>query len=585
MHWLRIRAGEIAAAALVVGVYLAVLWVLPKHVFFHPDEGGKFLQMASTEWDRGIRTTLRYGAQSRDPELRYYPSRCAGNRVYPDISDGNLRFQWPFWFPLLVSPFYAQWGTAGLYVIPIGCGWLAALLAATWVRPYSRALAAGTVLLVGLATPVAYYSFAFLEHTLAAAVAMLGLWLLCRARYTSAATACGFVALMLAAALRVEMVIFALAAGIGWLTARIRTTPALASSSLRTLLLRRETLVLLGALVVLSGLIVLMLPARHVEALRALPEMISDTYHKRIYVFESLRSILINARGVGAAHLTTGAEDLALAALFVCFAAPLFSKFRWEGAVLLIALALLVEVSFVITYLSQAYLARQGLFTVAPFIVLAPYALRHAWQMRDGRLLCLAVTGIAYFVGMLALLFTTRIGYSGDYLVGLEGMTRYVLVLYPVWAALSIIALHHFRESDRPAMVRSGVTLLMLMSSAMAVTYQARGIVSIEENRAIFARWFEQLPHDRPLVTSEWWLGAALAPYFIEHEMYCVDSPAHLPDWVAFAKKNGIDQFTFAVRGTHEAANRSPVGMDMHVFSHKEVDGLQLSDVRILESQ
>jgi hypothetical protein len=572
------------AAAVLALVYLAILAALPKGVFWHPDEGGKFLQMASTSWDGGIHTHLRYGAASRDPELRYYPTRCAGSKVYPDVHDGTLQFQWPFWFPLATQPFYAAWGTTGLYVIPLLCGWLTALLSATWVRPYSRLLAASTILLVGLATPMAYYGFVFLEHTFATLLCMLGLWALCRRTRRWAATAVGFTALLAAAALRIEMMVFVVAVGTGWLVTRMSASSArtpTAATRAATWLYRRETWFLALAVVALTTVTLTFLTPRHWAALRELPEMLASTAHKRGFLFESLRQILINARGVGAAQVTVGAETLALVSLFACLLAPFVAGRRWEGWLLLIALALLIEVSFVITLLSYAYAARQGLFAVAPFLAIALYALPPAWHGKDPALRCLAVTGLVYFAGFLALLFTTRVGYSGDYLIGLEGAARYVLVFYPVWVPLSVIALHFYRASDRPPLVRSGVTLLILMAVGLSVTYQARGILALNTNRQVFARWSEALPTNQPLVTSEWWLGAAMARHFIQHEMYCVKPGAGLAEWVAFAQAHGIERFTFAVRRGIEPPASVAIGLPLVVESDGQIEGLQMTQLRV----
>jgi hypothetical protein len=192
---------------------------------------------------------------------------------------------------------------------------------------------------------------------------------------------------------------------------------------------------------------------------------------------------------------------------------------------------------------------------------------------------------LLYLIGALALLFITRVGYSGDYLLGLEGPARYVLIFYPIWAALSVIALRLYRESDRGTLARSGITLLALMAIATSVTYQVRGIVSLKQTRDTFARWSQALPTDMPLVTSEWWLAATVAPYFIANDMYCVPSVASLGEWVAFAQARGIPAFAFAARRSVESPANPAAGLPLTIESEKEVDGLQLVTLRLTEPE
>jgi hypothetical protein len=587
MRLLQERAWEAVAGIGLLALYAAVLWLLPKGVFPHPDEGGKFIQMESVGWDGGLRTNLRYGAAGRDTDLRFYPTRCGGNRVYPEVAAGELQFQWPVWFPLTTKPLYEHWGVTGLYVIPLLAGWLTALLTATWVRPYSPPLAAVTIVIVGVATPVAYYSFTFLEHTLATCFCMVGLWALCRQSARWLAVACGFVALVAAAVLRIEMSVFAVAAGIGWLVARVRGTASMRASAaaatrpVRPWLYRRETWILGAVLAALIVIPLLLLTPRHWAAVQELPRMIAENRHKRHFLLDSLRYILINARGVGATQVTPGAQFLALAGLFVCFLAPFLPARRWVAALGLVSFTVLIELSFVITLLSHAYSARQGLFTVAPFLAIALYALPYAWQRRDPALLCLAITGVAYLVGALALLFTTRVGFSGDYLIGLSGPARYVLVFYPVWTALSAVALYQYRSPDRSPLFRSVLTLLVIIAVAMAVAYQGRAILALQKDRQVFARWAGALPGGEPVVTTEWWLAATVAPYFVEREMYCVRSLANLDEWVVFAQAHRISEFTFAVRHGPEAPQSPADNAPVVVESERVVEGLQLTRLHI----
>jgi len=67
----------------------------------------------------------------------------------------------------LSRPFFDSFGAAGLYVIPVLSGWLIAVLAGIWAAAHEPRLGAPATLVAGLATPIAFQSVSFSEHTLA----------------------------------------------------------------------------------------------------------------------------------------------------------------------------------------------------------------------------------------------------------------------------------------------------------------------------------------------------------------------------------------------------------------------------------
>src|SRR5512140_2786725 len=87
------------AAVAILLVYVAVAWVMPKHVFWAPDEGGRFLQISSIDWSHGLSFTLPYQGRDRDPSLRFYPRGLKQDQpfaTYPAPQpDGSVRFHWP----------------------------------------------------------------------------------------------------------------------------------------------------------------------------------------------------------------------------------------------------------------------------------------------------------------------------------------------------------------------------------------------------------------------------------------------------------------------------------------------------------
>jgi hypothetical protein len=324
------------------------------------------------------------------------------------------------------------------------------------------------------------------------------------------------------------------------------------------------------------GAIYLSLTPRHLERFAILPEMLAETWEKRPYIISSLRYLLVSGGGREAARVTTGGDLITLIALIGCMLAPFLRPRRLEAGVLLLGLAIVAEFSLILVIASTAYAARQGVLTIAPHLVVALYALAQAWRTRNRTLLHPAIIGILSFVFMIAVIFTTRIGYDGDYLIGLEGAARYFLPLYPLWTALTVVAVVAYRGSERPPLLRSGVSLIVAFMAILAIAYQARGLLALAENRRQILAWQEALPDQTPVVTNLWWLAALVAPYFTQHEMYCVSSPEQMVNWAALAQAHDVTEFTYAAREAAEVPLLPLALTSMQRGSERPINGLRL---------
>ncbi len=136
---------------------------LPQRAFFSSDEGLKFIQVQNVLRKGWSDFSLDYPGRDLDPGLRYVPI----NNPPPLIREGKIYAVYPVLFPLLTAPLFSHLGYAGLYLIPL----LAGLL--TLVVTYRLARLAGiggvpSVLVLGLCTPLFFYSLLFWDHTLGA---------------------------------------------------------------------------------------------------------------------------------------------------------------------------------------------------------------------------------------------------------------------------------------------------------------------------------------------------------------------------------------------------------------------------------
>jgi MFS family permease len=572
------HGATLAASAVVLLAYLIPLAALPKDVFWHPDEGAKFIGLAAIHVGDGIHYELPYPGLALDPELRFYPGSSDKGDLFPKrLPDGRVGFRWPVLFLLLTKPFVAGFGIAGIYVLPIFGAWLAALLAGLIADRHAPPLGPAAVLVVGLATPVAFYGLAFLEHTLAVAFVMTALAvLLARPR--------GWLAhLVLAACLTVAVV---LRAEMLPVAAAFVLAPVLAGARTRAPHERPGRRALLAAVAVTAvavAALVVVAPDRHREILAMLPGTIVGSVGKLPFVVPAFAHVFVGSPGREAWSINRPEEWAAVAAVAALLAAPwlLQRHPRLEPLVVITALAVLFEFALHVAIASPPFLARQGALTIAPYVAVAGYAIRDGWRQGDDarRVLATAaaLAGLLCFLG----LFVVRVNPDGSYQVGLDGGSRYLLGLYPLGALLALLALAAYRDSGRPRWARSGFTVLVAGMIIAAVIYEARGIRRLYDSRQLIARWEAALPTTEPVVTDVWWLPAAMAPHYLSHAMYYVGPTHGLDAWITTAAEHGLREFTFASRRRPHAERFRTESLTTTVLSTRFVQGMHVARIAI----
>ncbi len=161
------------ALAFVTAIYLFLaLLVLPQGAFFSSDEGLKFVQLQNLIHKGWGDFTIDYPGRNLDPDLTYVPI----NNPPPLIQDGKLFAVYPIFFPLLATPFYVLFNDAGLYLVPL-CSGLLTLVVGGWLARLSSEDGFPLILLLGLCTPLLFYSLLFWDHTLGTLLSTLALLL------------------------------------------------------------------------------------------------------------------------------------------------------------------------------------------------------------------------------------------------------------------------------------------------------------------------------------------------------------------------------------------------------------------------
>jgi hypothetical protein len=571
--------GAVSASVLVLVIYAFVLYLVPKDVFWHPDEGAKFIQLRTVGWQRGLTYDVPYAGRVLDPQFRFYPSHCGINGfIYPSPqADGSVLVHWPIWFALLTRGFVNLFGIVGIYLLPLASGWALAVIAGRWAASYDSALVPIAILLVGCATPVIFYSLSFFEHTLASLLGVVAITALAAAPPRRAAVWWRAAPLLLlAAVLRVEMLVCAVALVAAWVVVGALATDAATpdrSSARRGA--RQRYGVGIGVLLAGAAAVAATLAPRHRELLTAVPQMLANDLRKLPYLADSLVRIFIgppNASGT----FTIATWQLGLPALCAAVIAPFVRSKRWEAVLILGSLAMLLQLSLVMMLSSQPYLAEQGALAVAPYMVVASYVWPEARRRRDHRLQFLVIALALYAIIGFVALFSSRIGDDGAYLIGLDGAVRYLLMLYPLGAVLAVIGVAVFRASDRPPALKSTFTILVVAMMLVSLQYQYRGVRMLASKRQVLKAWEQALGEQDRVVTDVWWLPAVLGPFFTSHEMYCIREPAELSAWLAIAGSRGVTAFTLASAVPLQNNHFGLIPLTSISPEHREVQGLHL---------
>jgi hypothetical protein len=578
---IRDQRWTILAALAVLAVYAVSLGMLPKRVFWMPDEGAKFMEMCSVH-ATAPHYEVPFPARRIDPgfeflpqpELFPHPSITPAGTVY-------LAFQSPVLFPFLSGVSMRVFGLTGIYLLPLLCGWGVAVLSGALMLRLHPRWAPCAVLLVGLATPVWFYSMVFWEHTIACFFALLAVYVAVVAPRRSAAAVTAVTAGLTAAIiLRIEMVAFAVAVFLAWGLADLaaRPEPSAVARPHRTAPAPRPRWLvhLLLVALVLCLLLVLArsLTPRHRVVLALAPARIGAALGGLWRNPRSLVEVFVHGSISEAPAVGDGIPLAVAIGLLSCGLAAFVTSARAAAALMLPGYAALLGFSLFLLCTTQGYRSLHGLFPVAPFLAVWPYALAQSWRERSHARLVLAnLCWMGLATGLVAI--------AGSYIsrgrldVGMEWGQRYLLVLYPVLALATVASLPAFQASARPRWLRGvfGVAVAAMMLTGVGL--EIRGLRMLYDTRQQLSKWEQALRADGPVVTDVWWLPSAVAVLFTEQEMFFTNGRAHMARWVELAAAQGVRHFIFASLSPvapHEFETRR-----LRPVATRVVDGLHLT--------
>jgi hypothetical protein len=497
-----------------VYVVLAFL-VLPREAFFSSDEGLKLIQVQNFVRKGWSDLTLDYPGRGLDPDLRYVPI----NNPPALIREGRIYAVYPVVFPLLAAPLFRILGYAGLYVVPLVSG-LLTLVITCWLARLTGGSGTSSTIVLGLGSPLVFYSLVFWDHTLGTMLSTLAILLVVKSlgHARKAWLIAAGILVGLAIWVRSEMYVMALVMPVVLFFLPGRRV-------VRTLSLCLGMLVALAPLWVFQFLVYGSFIGPHVGHFVWLGEELPITADRVAILYHTLLE---------------GNSSPALSFLYImAFAASamLFRSSRLRRRNLLIVVNFGILALLTIPNVLEASAGRPlgGLITTAPFLVFAFTTLLNSSVRQANRLLLAIALGYAALVCVVTPVDP-----------GLQWGPRFLLPIFP---PLAVVVTNNLRALQTAGNLRSERLLRACFVSmvALSVVVQAAGLMTLHIIKARDRDLIQQVGQLDAvhILSDEYGFAQYVAPLFYEKQFFYVRDQEEYQQLTEALVNQGISRYAF----------------------------------------
>jgi hypothetical protein len=534
------------AVVCIAAIYGFLAFVaLPQSAFFSSDEGLKFIQVQNVLRKGLSDFSLDYPGRTLDTELSFVPI----NNPPPLIREGKIYSVYPVLLPVLTAPLFSVLGYAGLYVIPLLAGLLTLGVTGRLAR-VADTEGVPSALVLGLCTPLVFYSLLLWDHTLGVLLSATALLLIAE-NLDAPRTPMIFLAgvlLGLSVWARTELYVMVVVLPLMYfvlLRGKVRPTVSL----------------VLGALVALAPLWLFQFftygnfAGPHIGHFASLGEALPVTTNRLAIVYYTLLE---------------SSPDLRLVFLFImafAAAAAVVASPRLRSHLPLLAGAFGVLLVISLFNLRNAWpgLPMGGLLATTPFLALLPAGLPLASMTRVDRLL-LGVCGGYVAVVCLA----TPVD------PGLQWGPRFLLPVYPAATVLALKGLQKVvgEYKRTTAKVLAGVCLASTLAASVLLQGCGIHILHVIKNRdrqliestsQLASRW---------IVSDEYGYAQYVAPLFYEREFFYVHTQQDYQRLVEIFFEHGITTYAVTAYSVPHRRSVDPLNVSSGLTVHKIGDQL-----------
>lgn len=551
---------------------LVACWIyLPKDAFYSGDSGVKLIQAENLISKRYTDISLDYNGKDIDTNSEISPFQLKPNCY---IQDGKNYSIFPVLFPFLSSFFYAAFGYAGLYIIPMLSAFGVLFLVYSISRLFlPRAVAVASMYVAVFATPLFFYSLTYWEHLPVVFLALTGTFMFLNGKRSVAASGiiCGI--------------------GVWFRSEIIILYPILFLSGLYFLRRRKDiTVFFLASLVpavTLFGFNKLIYGEWFGHAMRNFKLSISDKaggilLQKGVNLWRSLVGLnmpqLVPQKNAGWGNsLALIRSNVTLEV--VCFASILFLAFNalflsrrrikrkgiegnTSGQVNTIHVTLVSSVLSVVTgiYLVTCLfdnsplitvLRSGGVFSFSPYLVIALLLPAVPSQDRDRRrdIYWILVSAVSFLV--ITSLMAPNDG-------GIRYGARYLLPAIPLLSIVSFVVFHAMQKRYFSKMFRL-VFVVMIICSLLV---QLRGYQVLFYKKTVNSKLTRSLlnsPGER-FAMQAWWMIFNAAPVTVSKKVHILRDTRHLARMIESSRVLGNRYITIVLTKTDTITERHTLG-------------------------
>jgi hypothetical protein len=545
--------------------YLGIFFLQPQGVFWSPDEGNRLLIARSLTQQPSPSSSLAYPGFWFDPDFKYYPNVFNSFHFqYPiPLKDGKVQYPWSIIFPWIAGIFSKYLGQIGLYLVPFLSGLGVIFLSWQISKHLNAKNSYFSIPIIGLSTPILFFSFTFWDHTLATFFGLAAL--LCfifRPSVKFLNGFLGFILLGIAILIRTDMAIWGISVGLGYFLiilvphiVQLKKIQGNFAGKNRKLL----NWIYLGLFLIIILVTVLIIrmnwipfPQRYQTELNYFRDSVIQTGLLGSFIrfgqaiIRNLPGFLINIKGDDGPSIGSFWNLAGFCAIILVFISPWIKRHMLELACVISGMLILLGLSVSTLISTESYRSMHGIFLIAPLLPMASYAVPAAYKSHNRSFLLVAIIGWFYLFFGTFVILVLRSNVNG-YWPGLEWGNRYLLTLYPVLSILGLLGLENYWSSNRPKLSRQTFICFGMIAIILGINLQFRGLRMLADDKLVISSWQTYLIDTAasPVVTSVWWFPASLATYFTSHEMYSVPNEQTFLGWLRHAWSKGVSKFTF----------------------------------------